>query len=189
MADILLGAISPSGKLPVTFYNDTAELPAFEDYSMKGRTYRYFTGKVLYPFGYGLTYGSAEVKDIVLNGQKAVDGAEVQVTEDALNLEVSVGNTGAVDLEEVVQVYIKAVDSADATPNAKLCGFARVALKAGETKKVVVPVDKDAMIVINDEGEKVSGGNKYTVSVGFGQADDRTAERTGKKAVVFTVNK
>ena len=189
VADILLGAISPSGKLPVTFYNDTAELPAFEDYSMKGRTYRYFTGKVLYPFGYGLTYGSAEVKDIVLNGQKAVDGAEVQVTEDALNLEVSVGNTGAVDIEEVVQVYIKAVDSADATPNAKLCGFARVALKAGETKKVVVPVDKDAMIVINDEGEKVSGGNKYTVSVGFGQADDRTAELTGKKAVVFTVNK
>lgn len=184
VADILFGAISPSGKLPVTFYEDTEELPAFEDYSMKNRTYRYFTGKVLYPFGYGLTYGKAELKKVKVNGAVAADGGEVKFTGDALQVEAEVANTGSVDIEEVVQVYIRA-ESQDATPNARLCGFARVALKAGETKTVSVPVDKDALIVINEEGEKVSGGSSYAVSVGFGQPDERTAELTGAKAVSF----
>ena len=176
VADILMGAISPSGKLPVTFYNDTEELPPFEDYSMKDRTYRYFTGKVLYPFGYGLTYGDAELT------------AKVSALGDSLSVEATVVNTGSVDIEEVVQVYVKA-DSADATPNAKLCGFKRVAVKAGETKTVAVPVDRDALTVINQAGEKVSGGSTYTVSVGFGQADARTEELTGKKAVVVKIQK
>ena len=176
VADILMGAISPSGKLPVTFYNDTEELPPFEDYSMKDRTYRYFTGKVLYPFGYGLTYGDADLT------------AKVSLAGDSLSVEATVVNTGSVDIEEVVQVYVKA-DSADATPNAKLCGFKRVAVKAGETKTVAVPVDRDALTVINEAGEKVSGGSTYTVSVGFGQADARTEELTGKKAVVVKIQK
>ena len=76
VADILFGALSPSGKLPVTFYHDTEELPDFEDYSMKNRTYRYFTGEVLYPFGYGLTYGSMELDGVKLNGQEAAKGGE-----------------------------------------------------------------------------------------------------------------
>ena len=176
VADILMGAISPSGKLPVTFYNDTEELPPFEDYSMKDRTYRYFTGKVLYPFGYGLTYGDADLT------------AKVSLAGDSLSVEATVVNTGSVDIEEVVQVYVKA-DSADATPNARLCGFKRVAVKAGETKTVAVPVDRDALTVINEAGEKVSGGSTYTVSVGFGQADARTEELTGKKAVVVKIQK
>ena len=176
VADILMGAISPSGKLPVTFYNDTEELPPFEDYSMKDRTYRYFTGKVLYPFGYGLTYGDAELT------------AKVSALGDSLSVEATVVNTGSVDIEEVVQVSVKA-DSADATPNAKLCGFKRVAVKAGETKTVAIPVDQDALTVINQAGEKVSGGSTYTVSVGFGQADARTEELTGKKAVVVKIQK
>lgn len=182
VADILTGEISPSGKLPVTFYRDTEELPDFEDYSMKGRTYRYFTGEVLYPFGYGLTYGSAEISGVKLDGQELADGSEARLPGGSLDsLEVTVSNTGDRDVEEVVQVYIKALDSADATPNERLCGFARVSVKTGGQAVVQVPVDRDALTVINDEGEKVSGGSRYAVSVGFGQSDARTEELTGKK--------
>ena len=182
VADILTGEISPSGKLPITFYRDTEELPDFEDYSMKGRTYRYFTGEVLYPFGYGLTYGSAEISGVKLGGQELADGSEVRLPGGSLDsLEVTVSNTGDRDVEEVVQVYIKALDSADATPNERLCGFARVSVKTGGQAVVQVPVDRDALTVINDEGEKVSGGSRYAVSVGFGQSDARTEELTGKK--------
>ena len=182
VADILTGGISPSGKLPVTFYHDTEELPDFEDYSMKGRTYRYFTGEVLYPFGYGLTYGSAEISGVKLGGQELADGSEVRLPGGSLDsLEVTVSNTGDRDVEEVVQVYIKALDSADATPNERLCGFVRVSVKTGGQTVVQVPVDRDALTVINDEGEKVSGGSRYAVSVGFGQSDARTEELTGKK--------
>ncbi len=182
VADILTGEISPSGKLPVTFYRDTEELPDFEDYSMKGRTYRYFTGEVLYPFGYGLTYGSAEISGVKLGGQELADGSEVRLPGGSLDsLEVTVSNTGDRDVEEVAQVYIKALDSADATPNERLCGFARVSVKTGGQAVVQVPVDRDALTVINDEGEKVSGGSRYAVSVGFGQSDARTEELTGKK--------
>lgn len=188
VADVLLGEVSPSGKLPVTFYRDTEELPDFEDYSMKGRTYRYFTGEVLYPFGYGLTYGSAEVTGVKLNGSSAEDGGELKLSGEALKVEAEVANTGSRDLEEVVQVYVRA-ESGDATPNARLCGFARVALKAGERKSIEVPVDPDALTVINEEGEKVSGGSRFAVSVGFGQPDKRTAELTGRKPVCFIVTK
>lgn len=182
VADILTGEISPSGKLPVTFYRDTEELPDFEDYSMKGRTYRYFTGEVLYPFGYGLTYGSAEISGVKLGGQELADGSEARLPGGSFDsLEVTVSNTGDRDVEEVVQVYIKALDSADATPNERLCGFARVSVKTGGQAVVQVPVDRDALTVINDEGEKVSGGSRYAVSVGFGQSDARTEELTGKK--------
>lgn len=182
VADILTGEISPSGKLPVTFYRDTEELPDFEDYSMKGRTYRYFTGEVLYPFGYGLTYGSAEISSVKLDGQELADGSEAGLPGGSFDsLEVTVSNTGDRDVEEVVQVYIKALDSADATPNERLCGFARVSVKTGGQAVVQVPVDRDALTVINDEGEKVSGGSRYAVSVGFGQSDARTEELTGKK--------
>ncbi|MCQ2540206.1 MAG: glycoside hydrolase family 3 C-terminal domain-containing protein [Acetatifactor sp.] len=177
IADILMGEISPSGKLPVTFYRDTEELPDFEDYSMKGRTYRYFEGEVLYPFGYGLSYGSAKVAE-----------AKAVAVDATLKVVATVQNTGDMDIEEVVQVYVKA-DSADATPNARLAGFARVAVKAGQSVAVEVPMDKDALTVINDAGEKISGGNSYTVSVGFGQPDDRTAALTGQKAVILKVTK
>ena len=186
IAKLLWGEISPSGKLPVTFYRDTEELPDFEDYSMKGRTYRYFEGEVLYPFGYGLTYGAADITKVTVNGKPA--GDETAIDGDDIAIEAVVANTGAAAIEEVVQVYVKA-ESADATPNAKLCGFARVAVAPGETKKVAVPIDKDALTVINEAGEKVSGGSRYVFSVGFGQADARTEELSGKKAVVFTVVK
>ena len=152
---------------------------------MKNRTYRYFTGEVLYPFGYGLTYGSMELDGVKLNGQEAAKGGEAVWAGEELRLEAVVSNKSDRTLQEVVQVYIRALDSGDATPNSRLCGFARVTVEPGCSVTVQVPVDRDAFTVINDEGEKVSGGSRFAVNVGFGQPDARTAELTGKETFGF----
>lgn len=186
IADMLFGELSPSGKLPITFYNDTADLPDFEDYSMKGRTYKYLTATPLYPFGYGLSYGDADITAVEVNGQAVAAGAKVAYAED-MKVCVEVTNKSNMALGEVVQIYIKDNDSAFAPTNGKLCGFARVNMKAGETVKVCVPVDEDAFTVVNDAGKKAKVGKNFTVSVGFGQADARTKELTGKEAIVFTI--
>ncbi len=186
IADMLFGELSPSGKLPITFYNDTADLPDFEDYSMKGRTYKYLTTTPLYPFGYGLSYGDADITAVEVNGQAVAAGAKVAYA-DAMKVCVEITNKSNMALGEVVQVYIKDNDSAFAPTNGKLCGFARVNMKAGETVKVCVPVDEDAFTVVNDAGKKAKDGKNFTVSIGFGQADARTKELTGKEAIVFTV--
>ena len=186
IADMLFGELSPSGKLPITFYNDTADLPDFEDYSMKGRTYKYLTATPLYPFGYGLSYGDADITAVEVNGQAVAAGAKVAYAED-MKVCVEITNKSNMALAEVVQIYIKDNDSAFAPTNGKLCGFARVNMKAGETVKVCVPVDEDAFTVVNDAGKKAKVGKNFTVSVGFGQADARTKELTGKEAIVFAV--
>ena len=189
IADILFGAISPSGKLPVTFYRDTEELPAFEDYSMTGRTYRYLTGEPLYPFGYGLTYGDAQLKSVTCGGREVGQGDEILLSQQTdFSVEALVINNSNIALEEVVQVYIKA-NSANAALNDKLCGFARVALKPGESRTAAVPVDKDALTVINDKGEKLIDATSFSVSVGFGQPDERTRMLTGKECIQFTIKK
>ena len=168
-ADILFGKRCPSGKLPVTFYYNSAldEMPAFTDYAMRNRTYRYYEGKALYPFGYGLTYG---------------DTSAVSVQADRAAATVTVRNDGAAT-EDVVQVYIKDQQSPFAPTNPILCGFARVALAQGEEKTVTIPLNPDAFRVCNDEGQWIPGSGKWTVYAGFGQPDQRTEELTGKKAV------
>lgn len=186
IADILLGERAPSGKLPVTFYRDTADLPDFEDYSMQGRTYRYLTSEPLYPFGYGLTYGDVVLQGVSCNGEKT-EGEVKAGVEGEMLLEACVANRSSCPVQEVVQVYIRAKESPNATPHAKLCGFTRVELEAGEIKLVKLPVDSDAFTVVNEEGEKRIEGNDFEVSVGFGQPDKRTEELTGRKALTFTV--
>ena len=193
IADILFGEISPSGKLPVTFYRDTEELPDFEDYSMKGRTYRYFTGTPLYPFGYGLTYSDVTLDSVDCCGRNVTgQSAEVQAVysrdgEAAFDLTATVSNRGTAATDEVIQVYIKAEDSVYATPAPRLCGFARVSLQPGETKSVKVPVDRDAFTVVNEEGERLVEGTRFTVSTGFGQPDARTRELTGKECILTRI--
>ena len=192
IADILFGDVAPSGKLPVTFYRDTADLPDFQDYSMKGRTYRYFAGTPLYPFGYGLTYGDAALERVDCCGtvvdREAGEGQIVELRSGSpLALTATVSNTGAKAVEEVVQVYIRDEDSAHATPAPKLCGFARVSLQPGETKQVQIPVDRDAFTVVNDEGERLVDGTHFTVSAGFGQPDARTRELTGKECISMRI--
>ena len=170
VAELLFGQCSPSGKLPVTFYKNAAlaEMPDFTDYSMKNRTYRYYEGEALYPFGYGLSYG-----DVALTGLEADRSSAV----------VSLENRGRVDCEEVVQLYVKDELSADAPTNPILCGFARVALKAGEKLSVRLAIDARALTVVNEAGERVPGSGSFTLYAGLGQPDKRTEALTGKKAL------
>ena len=172
-ADILFGHCSPSGKLPVTFYYNSAleEMPAFTDYSMKNRTYRYYQGKPLYPFGYGLTYG---------------DTKAVSVTGDQEEVKVTVRNDGQ-ETEDVVQVYVKDMVSPDAPVNPVLCAFQRVHLEQGEEKEITLELPKRAFQVCNEQGQWIPGGGKWTVYASFGQPDARTQELTGKKAVSFVI--
>lgn len=194
IADILFGEISPSGKLPVTFYRDTEELPDFKDYSMKGRTYRYFTGTPLYPFGYGLTYSDVTLERVDCCGmtidRKRLEESDTIVelqSQAGLDITATVVNKGARAADEVVQVYIKDEDSVYAVPVPRLCGFARVSLQPGETRQVKVPVDRDAFTVVNDEGQRLVDGKRFAVSVGFGQPDERTRELTGKECISVEV--
>ena len=180
-AKVLFGEVSPSGKLPVTFYDGLDDLPAFEDYSMKGRTYRYMEGKAQYPFGYGLTYGDTAVTDARL--------ADAETADDSVVLEADVENKGTMAAEEVLQFYVEALDSADAPKNPTLCAFARVALGAGETKTVKIMVPADAFTVVDEEGNRKKEGKTFRLHVGFGQPDARTKELTGKEPAVVTLEK
>ena len=168
-ADLLFGKESPSGKLPVTFYRNEAlsEMPDFTDYSMKNRTYRYYTGTPLYPFGYGLSYGSCRIQSLAADREKAVVSA------------VNEGNTGS---EEVIELYIKDEGSKDVPANPVLCGFARIRLGAGEEKTVAVPIDETAFTVVKEDGSRVPGSGPWTLYANFGGPDARTEELTGRKA-------
>ena len=167
LADILFGKAAPSGKLPVTFYRDEDPLPDFENYDMKGRTYRYLEKAPLYPFGYGLTYGDCEVSEAV--------------KKDAYTLEVEVRNVAEVDAQEVVQVYV-ACEGPDAPKNPRLCGFARVKVPAKGKACVSVTLDEYTYTVVNEEGERI-GTEGARLYAGLGQPDERTFELTGKKGV------
>jgi beta-glucosidase len=172
IAKTVFGKSSPSGKLPITFYNSLEELPAFEDYSMAKRTYRYISGEAMYPFGYGLTYGNCVVKQA-----KFING----------KVEVDIENIGTYDTGDVVQVYIKNKDSEFAVPNHSLCAFQRVFLKKGESTKLELPIRDEAFFVVNEEGKYVQEGSNYTIYVGFGQPDTRTEQLYNHKCVSILV--
>ena len=165
LTEILFGKVSPSGKLPLTFYHDVNDLPEFTDYNMTNRTYRYYTGKPLYPFGYGLSYAKFEVADMKADQEKVT---------------VKVTNTSAVDAETVVQVYVKDQTSKWEVVNTKLAGFVRVALKAGDSKEVAVKLDPLAFTVVNDAGERIRDGKTFDVYAGLSQPDERSVELMGQ---------
>lgn len=155
-ADLLLGKVSPSGKLPITLYETVEELPEFTDYSMKGRTYRYMEQKPQYPFGFGLTYG-----DVVVTNAVYENGV----------VRATVTNKGAMDTEDVVQVYIKGVDSPNATLNPTLCAFKRVFVAAGETKEMELTIENNAFTVVNDAGERVVEAKTFQLYIGMSSED------------------
>lgn len=170
-ANILFGEVSPSGRLPVTFYRSVEELPEFTDYSMKNRTYRYMEKEALYPFGYGLSYSKAVYSGLKVPASVGKD--------DDFTVTVTVANTGAYDMDEVVQVYIKDLESKYAVCNHSLCAFKRISLKAGESKTVVLPVKNMALTVVDDSGERYVDSAKFTLSVGGNQPDARSVALTG----------
>jgi len=165
LTEILFGKVSPSGKLPLTFYHDVNDLPEFTDYNMTNRTYRYYTGKPLYPFGYGLSYAKFDVADLKADQEKVT---------------VKVTNVSDVDAETVVQVYVKDQTSKWEVVNTKLAGFVRVALKAGESKEVAVKLDPLAFTVVNDAGERIRDGKTFDVYAGLSQPDERSVELMGQ---------
>lgn len=179
IAEILFGKISPSGKLPVTFYKDTEDLPEFEDYSMKGRTYRYLEKAPLYPFGYGLSYGDVQVMDArIVN----------RVTKDSdIELEIEVENKGSMAADDVVQVYIKDMDSPLAVKNHSLCGFARVSLAAGEKTVICMNVANLALNVVDEQGERHIDSEHFQLYVGTSQPDERSVALTGKRPVKLQI--
>lgn len=177
IADLLFGNCSPSGKLPITFYKDTDHMPEFTDYSMKGRTYRYMEDEALYPFGYGLTYGKAEVTEAVLKNTPAKE-SDIEVA-------VTVKNESNVDIEEVIQLYIKDLDSPLAVKNYSLCGFKRIALKAGEARTIDMTVDNRAMMVVDENGERSVEGRNFTLYAGISQPDDVSVRLTGTTPAVI----
>lgn len=180
VAEMLFGEISPSGKLPVTFYNGLGGMPAFEDYSMKGRTYRYMTEKAQYPFGYGLTYGDVAVTDAVIGNNCDETGTIVKVT---------AHNYGKVDTEDVLQLYIRNEDSEYEVKNTSLCAFKRVHVKAGESVTVEMTIPKRSFTVVNDDGERIKDGTHYSVYAATFQPDERSEELYGRKAVKIEIER
>ena len=151
LAEVLFGDYNPGGKLPVTFYRSTADLPDFLDYSMKNRTYRYFTGQPQYAFGYGLSYTSFSLG----NGKLSAKTAKADSTKPFCVVTVPVTNTGKREGTETVQVYVKALDDPGA-PIKALKGFKKLSLKPGETQQAVISLDSEAFEYYNEAIDELS---------------------------------
>jgi beta-glucosidase len=157
----LSGKNNPAGRLPVTFYTGVGQLPPFEEYAMKGRTYRYFEGMPLYPFGYGLSYTTFAYKELSL--PKSVINAG-----DLMTAEVTVTNTGKLEGDEVAQLYLSFPKMAGA-PLRALRGFKRVHLKPGESQRVRFELKDRDLSMVTEAGEPIIAEGKYSVSIGGGQ--------------------
>jgi beta-glucosidase len=161
VAATLSGRVNPAGRLPVTFYKDVSQLPPFEDYSMKGRTYRYFDGAPLYPFGYGLSYTKFTYKDLTVSSDKILAGS-------SLGVDVTVTNTGMRAGDEVVQLYLGFPDNPGA-PRIALRSFKRIHLEIGDSRKVHFQLDERDMGMVTDAGQPIVAAGSYSVIVGGGQ--------------------
>lgn len=182
VADVIFGDTSPSGRLPITFPMSVDQLPPYEDYSMKGRTYKYMTEKPLYPFGYGLSYTTFEYGEPQLSERNVTSGEPLEVS-------VAIANAGDVDATEIVQLYITS-DSADFdVPISSLIGFRPVEIAAGEKRSVSFTVTPEQMDVFDEEGERRRVPGSYTLHVGGVSPGPRGAELTGAalKTVKFNL--
>lgn len=189
IADIIFGKVSPSGKLPVTFYNSLDELPAFEDYSMKGRTYKYMENPAQYPFGYGLTYATVEMVNASLSNE--AEAKEVILSDNVysgnINVKASIRNVSQTDTDEVIEIYIKNNESEYAVKNYSLCGFKRINLKAGEEKQVDISIPSRAFMCVDNDGKYVLDGRDYTLYVGVSQPDAVSTSLCGVKPIEIKI--
>lgn len=175
VADILFGDYNPSGRLPITFYKSTEQLPDFEDYSMKGRTYRYMTERPLYPFGYGLSYTTFEFANPSLSSSTIKKDETVKIS-------FEVKNTGNVDGEEVAQLYIKNTNDPNG-PIKSLKGFKRVSVKAGESKKVEFQLNPTSFESFDDKTQTMEvRPGKYKIMYGS------SSDEKDLKNVDLTIN-
>ena len=172
MAESLSGKNNPGGRLPVTFYTGVDQLPNFEDYGMANRTYRYFNGKPLYAFGYGLSYTTFSYSDLSIPAQAVTPGQPVDA-------DVTVTNTGKVAGDEVVQVYIK-FPPVKGAPLLALRGFQRIHLEPGASKKVHFELKDRDLGMVTEDGYPIIAQGDYTISIGGGQPDTGAPVVTGK---------
>ena len=172
IAETLSGKNNPAGRLPVTFYKDVHQLPHFENYSMKGRTYRYFEGDALWQFGYGLSYTTFSYGDLALPNSPVNAG-------DPLDASVTVTNTGAIAGDEVVQLYLRFPDVPGA-PIRALRAFQRVHLEPGAKEKVDFHLSPRDLSMVTLDGDVIIAQGKYTMSVGGAQPGNGVASATGK---------
>ena len=171
VGELLFGKYSPSGRLPVTFYRSIDDLPPFTDYAMKNRTYRYFEGEPLYPFGFGLSYTSFAYSEL---RAETADGVAVKVT---------VENTGAVAGREVVQAYVRWDGGDDMQPRWHLCALGDLFLQPGEKKQMSLQIQPEALYTYHEDGSRAIEKGSYTLWVGGGQPDNRTAELLGREVL------
>lgn len=164
VAEVLFGDYNPGGRLPLTYYKSLDELPPFDDYDItKGRTYKYFKGEVLYPFGYGLSYTSFKYSNL-----------QVEDGEDEINVSFQLKNTGKCAGDEVAQVYVKLPERNEVMPVKELKGFERVSLKGGESKKVTIKLRKDLLRYWDEEQSQfVHPSGDYMIMLGASSADIR----------------
>lgn len=158
LADVLFGDYNPAGRLPVTFYKSVKDLPPFDNYDMKGRTYKYFTGEVEYPFGYGLSYTSFQYDNLKT-------ASEIK-PRDSLQISITVKNTGKLAGDEVVQVYVSAKEATTPVPLRSLAGFKRIHLQAGESRELKMTLRPDAFAIFSADGKKEILPGKFEVYAG-----------------------
>jgi len=179
VADVLFGDVSPSGKLPVTFPKSLDQLPAFADYSMNGRTYRYMAEEPLYPFGFGLSYSHFEYSQLQLDKTTLALG-------DSLNLKLTLANNGASDSTEIAQFYLNDLHASTVVPLHHLIGFERVTLKAGESKTLKFTITPEMMSFYNDDGKLTLEPGQFRIEVG-GCSPGRRGQDLGAPTPVTAV--
>ncbi|MCK5128593.1 MAG: glycoside hydrolase family 3 C-terminal domain-containing protein [Clostridiales bacterium] len=172
IAEALFGEFSPSGRLPITFYNNMSEIPDFKDYSMDNRTYKFFGGNPMYPFGFGLSYGDVEYYGIKLKSASIKVGEEMTV-------EVTCINHGNMEIKEVIQLYIRDDNASSRTPKRKLIAFKKVDLPTEEEKTVKFTITPEDMELITDRGERIIEPGTFTVYIGGFQPDLRSMKLAG----------
>jgi beta-glucosidase len=182
VADIVFGKISPSGRLPITFPKSLDQLPAYEDYTMKGRTYRYMEAEPMYPFGFGLSYTQFEYSNLTLS-------KNVVKKNEKLEAQVTLTNRGKVTSEEVVQLYLTDVKASAATPLYALKGIQRIKLEPGKSVVVSFSITPDMLMLIDDKGNSILEPGVFTVSIGGSLPGNRSHQLGAAKSLQtnFTV--
>ena len=167
VADILFGDYNPAGRLPVTFYRSVKDLPPFENYDMEGRTYRYFEGDVLYPFGHGLSYSSFSYDNLILDKEELYEG-------ESLTVSVDITNNSKVEGEEVVQLYLRDLKSEEVRPLKDLRGFVRVHVNAGQTVVATMSLGPDELAYYDSsKGDYIVEPGAYEILVGPSSQDSK----------------
>ena len=171
VAETLSGKNNPAGRLPVTFYKGVDQLPNFEDYGMANRTYRYFSGKPLYPFGYGLSYTKFSYSDLSVPTAAIAAGQP-------LSADLTVTNVGKAAGDEVVQLYLK-FPQVKGAPHVALRGFQRIHLDPGASQKLHFDLKPRDLEMVTEDGNPIIAQGDYTISIGGGQPETAAPVATG----------